>query len=204
MRIERRIERAGELLEHRLDLRLDVLADRRLDAQPMVQQDRAHLAPDHVGVVVGEADLLAQRGLRLVAQRRQGRDAGIRLFGEPRDREQERRARHRIGIERQALELGLEALGRTVAARAVAGGLLIELGLQHRQVQRGVLGHRAVDDRLDAGREPVLHAVRDIGAEPRRREHRRSEAATARRDPSAVGRGLPSGQPARARRPPPG
>ena len=49
--------------------------------------------PDHVGVVVGEPDLLAQRRLRLVAQRRQGRDAGIRLFGKTRDREQERRTR---------------------------------------------------------------------------------------------------------------
>ena len=132
VRVERGIQRSGELFEHRLDLRLDVLADRGLDAQAVVEQDRAHLAADHVRVVVGEPDLLAERRLRLVAQRGQGRDVGIRLFGQPRDREQERRARLRIGVERQALELGLEPLGRSIAAGAVAGGLMIELGLQHR------------------------------------------------------------------------
>ena len=98
----------------------------------------------------------------------------------PGDREEERRARHRIGIERQPLELGLEPFGRAVAARAVARRLLVELGLQHRQVQRGVLRHRPVDDRLDPGRQAVLHAVRHVGAESGRRQDRRAEAPPAR------------------------
>ena len=68
-------------------------SDRRLDAQPVMQQDRAHLAADHVGVVVGEADLLPQRGLRLVGQRRKVGDVGIHLVCESRDREQERERR---------------------------------------------------------------------------------------------------------------
>ena len=102
----------------------------------------------------------------------------------------------RLGIQRQPLELGLESLAGTVAARAVARRLLVELGLQHRQVQRRVLGDRMVDDRLDAGRQPVLHAVRHVGAEPRGREHRRPEAAAAGSDAPAVGRRLPARQPA--------
>ena len=52
-----------------------------------------------------------------------------------------------------------------------------------------------IDDRLDAGRQAVLHAVRHIGAEPRRRQHRRAEAAAARGDAPAVGRRLPPRQP---------
>src|SRR3546814_2889764 len=46
VRVERRVQRAGQLLQHRRDLRLDELGDGRLDAEAVVQQDRAHLAPD--------------------------------------------------------------------------------------------------------------------------------------------------------------
>ena len=99
VRVERGIQRPRQLVEHRLDLRLDVLRDRGLDAQAMVQQDRAHLAADHVRVVVGQPDLLAEGGLRLVAQRREVGDPGIRLLGQPRDREEERGARLRFGVE---------------------------------------------------------------------------------------------------------
>ena len=83
-----------------------------------------------------------------------------------------------------------------IGAGAVARGLLVELGLQHREVQRGVLRHGVIDDRLDAGGQTVLHAVRHVGAEPRRRQDRRAEAAAAGSDAAAVGGGLPPGQPA--------
>src|SRR4051812_2809850 len=89
VRVEWSIQRAGELFEHGLDLRLYVLADRGLDPKAMVQQDGAHFASDHVRVVVGETDLLPQRRLRLVAERRQSRDPGIHLLGQARDREEE-------------------------------------------------------------------------------------------------------------------
>ena len=100
------------------------------------------------------------------------------------------------GIQRQALELGLEPFGGAIAAGAVARRLLVELGLQHRQVERRVLGDRVIDDRLDARGQPVLHAVRHVGAEPGGRQHRRAEAPAARRDASAVGGRLPARQPA--------
>ncbi len=58
---------------------------------------------------------------------------------------------HRLGVERQPLELGVEPFGRPVAAGAVARGLLVELRLQHRQVLRGVLRDGVIDDRLDRG-----------------------------------------------------
>lgn len=108
--VERRVEGSRQVGQHRLDLWFDVLPHGRLDAQAVVQQDRADLAPDHVGVVVGETDLLAEGRLGLVAQRRECGHVGVRLFGEAGDREEERRPWHRVGVERQPLELGIESL----------------------------------------------------------------------------------------------
>src|SRR5690606_24804012 len=41
VRIERRVELVSEFGQHRFDLRLDVLRDRRLNLQPVAQQDAA-------------------------------------------------------------------------------------------------------------------------------------------------------------------
>ncbi len=102
------VQRTRQLVEHRGDLRLDVRRDGGLDAQTMVQQDRADFASDHVRVVVGEANLLAQRRLGLIRQRRQRRDVGVGLLRETRDREEEGRTGRRLGVQGQALELGIE------------------------------------------------------------------------------------------------
>ncbi len=136
----------------------------------MMEQDRADIPPDHVGIVVGQPDLLAQRRLRLGAQGRKRRNIGVRLVGKTRDREQERSTGNRIRVQRQTLELGFKAFCRPVAAGAVTGSLLIEFRLQHREVLCRVIGNRMVDDRLDAGRQAVLHTVRHIGAKTRRRQ----------------------------------
>ena len=137
----------------------------------MVQQHGADLAADHVGVVVGESDLLPERGFCLFRQRREGRDRGIHLLRQTADREEERCSGHRIGVHRQAVEFRIEALGGTVAAGAIARGLLVEFCLQERQIPGGVFGDRVVDDRLDARRKSVLHTVGNVRAEPRGRQH---------------------------------
>lgn len=109
-RIERGIQRLRQLLEHRRDLGLDVLDDRRVDPQPVMKQDAAHLAADEVRVLVGEGDLATQRDLRVLAQRRQARYLRLLLVREAGQGEQERLARDRIRIQRQPLELGREPL----------------------------------------------------------------------------------------------
>ena len=193
-----------ELLQHRLDLGFHVLDDRGLDAEAVVQQHRADLATHHVRVVVGEADLLAERRLRVVAERRQVGDVGVRGVGEAGDGEEERCAGHGIGVERKALEFGVEPLCRPIASRPVAGGLLVELGLQHRQVPGGVFGDGVVDDRLDPRGEPVLHPVRDVRAEapPPTGRASRSSADRGRRVRGASP--APTAATTSARRPPPG
>ncbi len=103
------------------------------------------------------------------------------------------------GSSGKPFELGLEPFGGPVGLGAVARRLVVELGLQHGEVERGVLGDRVIDDRLDARRQSVLHAVRHVRAQARRRQDGRSEAAPAGGDPPAVGRRLPARQPAQPR-----
>ncbi len=92
--------------------------------------------------------------------------------------------------------IGREPLGRAVAPSPVACGLLVELGLQHRQVPRGVLGDGGIHDRLHPRRQTVLHPVRHVRPQSHRRQHGRADASTTGSDPASVGRRLPARQPA--------
>ncbi len=102
---------------------------------------------------------------------------GRRIGLEPGEGEEERLVGHRLGVEVEAEELGVEPLARAVRAARLALLGEADLAVQHRQVARGVVVDGGVDDALHAHRERVLHGVRHVDVEAGRGEDRRAEAA---------------------------